>query len=59
MAKLNPDKLPKGTESELRLLLLRVLVLEAMSVYIGRTHIKALQRTIQYLDTHPIESGKA
>jgi hypothetical protein len=59
MSKLNPDKLPKGTEVELRLLLRRVLLLEAASVYIGRSHIKALQRTIQYLNTHPIESGKA
>lgn len=59
MAKLPPDRLPKGTEAELRLLLRRVKFLESARVYIERTHIKALQRTLVYLAVPPLDSGKA
>lgn len=57
--RLPPDRLPKGTRLQLRLLLARCEALEAARVYIGRYEMLALERILAYLDANDVEGGKS
>ncbi len=56
--KIDPTKLPKGTVHELRVLSARVQALDRLGVRFQRTGIKALVRTVQYLETTAREGVK-